>query len=316
MRKYLAILTMCILYFSVYGQSNSPSDLIQQLSEDILVPYATPLSTALGTAMGSGLYHRAKSHKFLGFDLTTKIMVVPIPDFADTHTYRVMTLTPNTAQQKLDTNYVNVTASTIFGDPNPTTVPVGANEVAVPPELPGGLDLPLVPFFVPQLSIGLPFGTEVILRFIQGPKLGGDFVGLIGFGLKYELTSLKALKMLPVKVALQGVYQTVRVGEFLNLTTVSLNLHTGRRIFILRPYAGIGFEKTTLKAKYDFTYDEPDPVTGQTVTKTIPIEMNIPGENNFRITIGLALEMFVMLHFDYNLGRYPSYNIGMGLTLR
>lgn len=393
-KKISCIVSIFCIFQVAYADSSADSSggsLFEQMGEDILKPYVSPLVTSIGIGMGSGLFHRADAHKILGFDFSIKTMWIPIPKNAKTHTYRVMKLSVDTATQAMDTTYVNIEGSTILGD-SEVVVPVAPNETAIPDKIPGGINFPGVPFAAPQLNLGMPFGTEVMLRWIPSIpiKMGEDEekqnIGFFGAGLKWEVTSLFEMmrrhkktpaekdssakidtmtvdeevqdtldeetgekaekdtllpedsstvnvtkvgapekqkkseaknKQLPFSVAIQGAYQQLKLGDIMSFTTKSINMHIDYKLGPLRPYVGIGLEGTTFTAKYDYEYEIPDTANpDSTVTKTQRVEANMNGENGFRVVLGFAIEASILIHADYNIGKYPSFNAGIGFSIR
>jgi hypothetical protein len=307
MSKKFKIISVLFLFVFVVGTfADNLLDMIKKMNEDLLKGYTQSLITSFGTATGSGLYHTAATHKLLGFDIGVKAMWVTIPDAAKTFEARVLALSPAG-----DTTWVTKTSATIFGEKGRDSVIAPSGYYPVIPALPGGLDLPGFPFAMPQLSVGLVKGVEIMVRYIPIPVQGAD-VQIFGAGLKLGLNNLLNLKLLPVDVAVQGVYQVFNIGDIIKSSTFSVNVHASKTLVMITPYIGLGFEKTKMNFEYTFNYQIPGQQPAQQDIKVAYI-----GENNFRAVAGISLKLAILLiHADYNLTKYPSFSGGLGFSLR
>lgn len=305
--KFKVIAFLIILFFIANGFSANLIDMIKQLTKENLKGYTQPLITSFGEATGSGLYHTAQTHNFLGFDLSLKAMWVPIPESAKTFVAKVMVMQDTTFLYE-----TTATTATVFGKTgqDQVTIPPGAN-ATIPSVFPGGLNLPGLPFLMPQLNIGLIKGTEIIIRYIP-ISFKEAKVQIFGAGLKIGLNKLLNLKLLPVDIAIQGVYQVFNIGDIIKSSTFSSNIHASKTFLVLTPYLGLGYENTKMDFDYTFTYQLPNQQP-----KNIPIKLSLTGENHFRAVAGLSLKLAVFLiHADYNIAQYPSFNGGIGFTFR
>ena len=73
-------------------------------------------------------------------------------------------------------------------------------------KLPAGFNLPYVPLPMPQVSLGLPFGIEVMARYIPTVSAGdeGKF-NYSGFGARYSIDQW--IPMCPVNIAVHFMTQ-------------------------------------------------------------------------------------------------------------
>ncbi|MEO0079180.1 MAG: DUF6588 family protein [candidate division WOR-3 bacterium] len=304
------------------GASPNPIELLTQVNDSLLLDYCRPLLESYSTAMATGLYHSAKSHSFLGFDLGARLMFVKIPAAAKTFTARVLACSANTKFARIDTFWVTVeNAATIFGRPGIDTSFVPENGITIPPALPGGLGLPGIPFLVPQASVGLPIpGSELTIRYIPWP-FQGTTVQFLGGALKQELTALPGLK-LPFNIAAQAFFQKLTIGTAVNALSYGGNLHLSRGFVILTPYAGIGVEKTDMKFDYDFRFDAPvgyDAANNRIITQSFTrhIALGYSSGPNFRFTLGATLRLALFLfNLDYSYAKYPVINGGLAFGIR
>lgn len=316
MKKIIVVMVLFIFSPRLYA-GETIEELIKSVCDSLVVPYVQPLATAFGTAIGSGLYRRAKTHKFLGFDLGLRIMYVSIPSASKTFDGKVLLFSVDPSDSSIDTSYIEVKdASTIFGPSSSTTILVGTDTIAIPPELPPGLNLPGLVFAVPQLSVGLFWGFEAMIRYIKFGFEGTD-VDIVGLGLK---NSMPLLKKLPCNISAQYWYQYFYLGDILSSTSWGVNLHLSKNLVLFAPYIGIGMENTSMHFEYEFEYDIPDSLDPLgIIPSTYSVDEHIEGENELRVVIGASFKLpfpFLFLNFDYNVGKYPSYTLGMGFSLR
>jgi hypothetical protein len=299
----------------------SPIELIKGVNGDLLEDYSRPLVESYGVAMGTGWYHSANTHKLLGFDVGVRAMFINIPTGAKTFTARVKACSVNTTTGDIDTFYVTLDGvATIFGQGGSTPVNVPGRGIAIPPQLPGGLDVTWMPFLVPQASIGLPLGLEITGRYIPWP-FEGTTVEFLGIGIKDEITTFIKL---PFNLSVQGFYQSLKVGSEVNSTTWGGNLHISKSLLLFAPYAGVGFDKTTTDIKYTFHAEFPTGIGpgGEIETEPvdIPIDAHYDQAMNVRGTLGVALKFGLMLinaDYNYNLTTgYHAANLGVGISIR
>lgn len=260
---------------------SSPTELVQEINtESLLETYTKPLVTSFGTAIGTGLYYRGCSHGILGFDVGIRVMYIPIPDEEGTAEYTIGDTT--------------VEASTIFGPKEGTTIAEHS--------LPGGIDIPGIPFFIPEASVGLIKGMEVSARFMLIP-FKGDNVFLVGVGLKYNLRDFPALGFLPIDFGIQGFYHYFTLGDIITANNLNLNLISSMNLPIpiigITPYLGIGLENTGMRFKYE------------------EIDAEFEGDNYFRVVPGISVKFsLINVNVDYNIGKYKAINAGLSFGLR
>jgi len=195
----------------------------------------------------------------------------------------------------------------MYGDEISTAINNGIPVISTP----AGLNIPVVPMVVPQLSVGLPKDIEITLRGI--PSLENDNFGKLtyfGFGGKIGLNQFIPIPNIALPRIAVGYYSTnLAVGDIMKMKNSIATLQVSKSIPFLTVYGGFGLENSSLDVKYNYI-DE--------FTNTeIPINFNIDGENKFRTTVGGRLKLFLLtINADYNIGEFNTYNVGVGLTLR
>jgi hypothetical protein len=281
--KFLGIMVVCfMLTGSVSAQK--ALDNLKQLGQVNGKMYIQPLVNGVGMNMSSGFFHSASSHSILGFEVGVVAMVAMAPNKDKTYTPIIPGYTPDPAP-------------TVIGDKNG-----GANYGGT--EVPPGLGSNTIPFVAPQLTVGVPFKTDIILRYI--PKVtAGDMgkVSMLGFGVKHNLNQWIPIP-LPLDVAAGFTYQSVDVGSYLSATATSYHLLASKSLLLFNFYGGFALESSSMDVKYlSTTYGD--------------IKFSSSGSNKSRLYGGVTLNLLLLyLNADINLGKYTAANVGLGFKLR
>ncbi|MCH7886398.1 MAG: hypothetical protein IIA58_00360 [Candidatus Marinimicrobia bacterium] len=288
----IVILITLISATTSFGQVDTTQSLVQQYIESIdgdsiVINYMQPFATAFGTAINTGIYHTAKIHGIPGFDFGIRAILIPIPDEALTFRAPLIGLGLSVED--------SVDASTVFGPKQSQNV------------YPPGLDIGRLPFGVLHLSVGLPMGTELNLRYLPSFKIKDDIpkIELLGFGLSHSIDQYfpVPIPLLP-QLSAGFMYQTFKVKDLIKSTHTALNLRLSKSVPMLTVYLGAQFESSDM----DITYK--DFVSGG--VKTLELE----GENDIRFTGGFRFTIFPLLgiNADYSTGKYSAFNIGLNFS--
>jgi hypothetical protein len=307
--------------------------------------YVNPIFNGFSADLNSGFYHSADLHGVLGFDVGMKIGFALITDadkkydfvtpdhinFKNPITQAPMTLTAGT-----DYNAVVAGVPTAVGDKNTkfyvkmirsTSDPIkqaifdsfvlqhGSNNLF---QIPNGFDLPAVPMPMPQVAIGLPFGLEVMVRFI--PTVSATDAGkfnYMGFGLRYNIDQW--IPMFPLDVAVHFMTQQMNFKskddkDIFNATGIAYGIEASKKLLFLTVYGGIQLEKATFTlSQIDGKFTTPD---GTETPFTIP-EMTFEGKNKSRATLGVRLLLLIVnIHAEYSFAKTPVAAIGVGISFR
>ena len=287
-----------------FAQENGDEldNFLEQVGKGQAESYLQPLASGLGASMNSDLYHTAATHAPGGFDITLKAMVAKIPTDQ-------LKFTANLPAQTLFINGQQIFLparteewSTVLGPERPDNLPDDNLN-------PGGIDFDLVPFAVPQLSVGLPYHLDAMIRFFSYdvPDLGT--VKVFGIGGKHNLKRHFKIPTFP-DLSIQYFYQTFDVGDFISAKTWALNLHVSKSIPILTGFAGVGIENTNFE--YDYTLENDQlPDSGTRISGSIDTEMAARFVAGIRIKLG-----FFTLNGSLGLGKLTTVSGGLGITFR
>jgi len=320
---------------------------LQRLASENATNYISPFVTAFGTNMNTGLYHTAAIHKLFGFDVGIHMMGAIIPDDAMTYTFALpptLSVFDPTTSTTLTLNSADIyptgnrQAPTIFGSDEETVIAPdaalveaellaqGVDPLVAPaladsivqygtfPMVPG-LNLEIAPLAMPQFSLGLPFKTEVLLRYM--PTYTSDDFGdidFLGIGVKHSISQY--IPACPVDIAVQYVYQSLTIGELLESKHTAMSVLASKKLslilFSLTPYVGLGMESSNLKV--DYTIEG----TGNPLIDGTPVSFDIDGDNGFRGKVGLSTRILLFkVYADYAfIGDYGAYTAGLVLSIR
>ncbi|MCX7995093.1 MAG: hypothetical protein N3A65_04915 [candidate division WOR-3 bacterium] len=324
----MKVITLMLLSFFLFlfaqQDYEALAERIKKVGEDLLEGYTQPLITAFGTGISTGLFHSARSHKLLGFDIGFRGMLIQIPDFARYFDARVLTC--SLANNRLTYDSLTLdSVSTIFGPGTRTYVPVTGSAVGIPPYIPGGFNLLVVPLVVPQINIGLVMGSELLIRYIPF-TFKGSRVEFLGLGFKQHLNSLPFMKTVPVPfdVAIGGAFQDFGIEDSTGYNIVAsktwnLQIVLSKNLSAFEPMFGFGLEGTKVHFTYEFEFEIPDTTqTGGRIKVKKDVNVEIIAQNNYRAIAGFTLKMGIFfLHYDYNfLSYYKTHNLGLGFSIR
>jgi hypothetical protein len=347
--------TFCIILalgfvnlFSANAQSDI-SDLFKSGVNDIQTlanGYIKPFGYGFSSGLGNNWYNTAATHKVLGFDITIGGNAVFTP--SGDKTFSLSSL------QKLTAVNGEKTAPTFGGKGDGVNLILKDNtgreitHFSTPQGVSSATPVPSL-----QVTLGLPFGNDLSVRFT--PNINADnFSGNTwGIGVKHNIKQwIPVLKLLPFDAAVMACYTKFNLdysfddpltpsdlvdnpglinnpsgvsynnqGMKLRASAVMVNAIISKRIAFLTPYLGFGITRSS----FDFNFTGNFPIIDGTtsggklnvVTKTDPIALHYsltqPGA-----TIGLRMKLLWIFafHAQYTLQKYSTASVGFGLNIR
>ncbi len=254
--------------------------LLKSHGEEYIKGYMQPLSTSLGTALGGSLYHRGGIKGFPRFDIGLSAVYVPIPD----------------AGKTFDSVIGNV--PTVFGSDktdNPAAIPgTNANYFALP---------------MLHANIGLIANLEATARFTKANISNVGDLTIYGGGLKYGLSELLPIGLLPLDFSIQAAYHKFALGSIIDAGTFSMNLQASVSIplFPVSVYGGAGYDKSSMTVKTNAFNVSEQFMLGDVI---------VDGKNSLRYNLGVSLTLLLLnVHADYNIGEYNSFGAGVMVVL-
>ncbi len=329
--RRIILLTLLLLAFAL--PANAQLDEINRIiagsvddAELLLTRYMKPLGAGFGAAVGSGWTHSARSHSTLGFHVSLHAGVAMVPSsdrgfsIASGELQALELLNPEIGQTP--------TAAGSRGDET-YRFRVGNGQQSTTFTMPGGAGLSLVPVPVLQAGIGLGGATSIMARAIPTLELGSyGSVHSWGVAVQHGLNQwIPGGALLPLHFSVQAGYSSLGLSAVLDAPqladqelswrthTYSAALLAGRSLAIISLYGGVGIERSSSSLEMLGTYEVQTP--GGSTTIENPIDISIAGENLLRSFVGVRFNLAVIgVRGEYTLAEYPSFNVGLTLSLR
>ena len=340
MRKIITVIAL-IYFNSTLSQSLSGIEnfiLASQQDQNLLSKkYFKPLFNSMQVSMGEGWTKSAKTHKKFGFDISLFVSAINIPESDKSFNM---------------TGFSNLTSSsetnpTIFGDDTSSIFdveyqPEGENySVSTSFDAPDGFGSKLKEgrVLLPnlQLTLGVPFKTDLIFRYM--PKINSDGARFesLGFGIKHNiLQHFKITKTLPLNLSalityskLEGAYNIGQNSEIdgssqfanMDVNNTSFGLVGSVDLKIISLYGSIS--QVYSKSRFDISGNyvlnyEINNDSGQVYQVELVDPVSINNKLNYlRKNIGLLFNFpVVKLFVDYSSMKYNSINAGLSLSIR
>lgn len=287
--------------------------------------YMRPFGEEFGKTLNTGWYTSAKPHKLGGFDITISATAIPV----------------SSSMKTFDLSKVNLTTlGYTSGATSPTVM--GKDEAgatvylkALPTQkmtLPQGANIPVMPMANYNISVGLPFHTDVAFRFIPKFSFGddGEF-GLWGIGIRNEFKEfIPVFKMLPFNLsAFWGMTKyklswDMKENSYANknykdqelstdATSYTARLLISKSIPVLTVYGGIGYNNSSSNYKLKGHYQ----YNGIAVNNgNDPFNLDYTS-TGMMFNAGLRIKLAVFMLFgDYTYAGTSMYTAGLGFTFR
>lgn len=302
---------------------------LSKMAKENATGYLSPLLSAWGADMNSGIYHSADLHDVLGFDVGVKFGAVLVKDedkvfdfvLPDHISYQGVTLTAG-----VDYDNVIPGSPTAEGASDGKTVAIKVKPTSSYAPLrgltimnittPPGFDLKYASLVMPQAAIGLPFGLEVVGRFVPTISLPNNVgkLNFIGVGIRHNIDQY--IPMCPVDLAIHFMTQKFTISDandnkVLGASGIAYGAEVSKKLAILTAYGGYQLEKSTWDIQ-SYTYT--DPVSA--VSVTLP-GFEISGRNTSRFHVGIRLLLVLInVHADYSFAKQPVFTAGIGVSFR
>jgi len=282
MKKVL--LPLFFIFFTVQISAQF-SDRLTNLPKEDMKKYATPLATWAGTYFNSGGYYSADVSKVFGFKLSLVGMMIFIPE--DQTTFKLKDGTKS---------------ATFFGDKG-AAIPGSEGYAVYPP----GINQTSIPAGIPQIAFST-LGTELLVRYFPKIDVSDVTAGLLGLGLKHNISQY--FISLPVDIAVQFLYNSFTLESTdvdMSTSNIAFNAHASRSFGLFTLYGGLQYESTSMDIDYIYSG------TGfEGVEDGEQIKLSLDGDNNFRLTLGAALRLgLLVINTDVNFGSQIAVVAGL-----
>jgi hypothetical protein len=219
--------------------------------------------------------------------------------------------------------------------------------------VPNGAGVDFFPLPMGQITVGLPFGTDISARFVPLVHYR-DYgeIGLWGVGGKHSVSQwipfIKRVKILDI--SLQGGYTKVTSSVHVSVEPQAnvevdpnptfnwddqfvvqkvegwtVNLLASQTLPVITFYQGIGYASSLVEVMLEGHYPIHSVITedgsnlGRTTYEIIddPIHMDFANFDNVRLNVGARIKLGVFtLHYDFTKTLYATHSVGIGVSFR
>lgn len=283
----------------------------------------------------SGWYNTAKVHKKLGIDLSLRINSSFIPsseqifsvtdlDYISTDAINLPTIAGESRQENL-----------IITIPSDGNMPEMTTTIKSPKGIKSRLPLGAIPAPVLQLGIGIPFDTEIIIRYSPEYHRRGIDMSLKGIGVKHNLLQyFGPIDKFPLNVSAFASFSKMKidydiqsfsslegsgqVAQF-SLNNYNLLLLASLDVLVVNFYAGIGLtggsSSFKMLGQYDLEYQTQSNIPVQRTLRD-PIDMNFKA-SDFQTTLGAKFKFLIFSAFiDFTFQEYNTLSAGISANFR
>jgi hypothetical protein len=312
---------------------NAQEDLSTKLSQFLGengTKYIQPAISSFSANLNSGIFQSAEVHGLLGFDVGFVAMFAPVPNSKKTFQATLPeTVVYQNVTYRAGIDYdQSVTTPTALGPKTGGRVFTKGGTPIEVFQFPGGTDLKLIPLIVPQLKVGGPVGTELIIRYVPEVTLN-DAVGklkLMGIGAEHSIsqwlpgpsvTGAAKPGSFPLDISVGLIYQEFSIrdtagGDFIKTKAFSIGAQASKNLLFLTIYDGIAYETATTTISYNYRPTVPEGV--ELAPQRVNLE-GIKGDNTFRITGGLKFHWLLIDVFaDYSVASQPAVSAGLDFS--
>jgi hypothetical protein len=289
---YCLIVNVLFINQPIQAQ-NQFEDAIKQLTGDNVKGYIQPFVTGMGANLNSGLYHSADISEM---GLTVRIDLIGMGTLIGDAEKKYKAKNPFDGSE--------VETATLYGEQGAI---VRLDSLAEYQFQNGQIKASILPFFVPQLTIGDIFGTQAVIRYVPIPEIDKvPKINIFGIGARHCVN--RYLPVIPVNLSASIFYQSLSIGDLFEASTFSIGAQVSKSFAVLTLYGGLQYETISMDVSYDFAGQIPG-----VINKGEKISVSLNGENHFRGTAGLNLNLAILNIFaDINIGTATVISGGIG----
>ncbi len=302
--------------------------------------YLNPLVTSVNFGMGSGWANTAKTHKLLGFDITVSLNTFFVP--SDAKKFSTSGLTSITSSSDyLPTVLGGNTNETLSVSINDDSAIFPPNEFSATFIAPSGIenDFFLNMLITPniQIGLGLPFETDLIVRYIPTTSSKNTNIGLMGVGIKHDilqhfgpvdkiplidLSLLVAYSNYSIDYEFQKTSNLPGVGQtaIMDMNNYSANIISSIDLKLITFYTSVGYSKgvsnLSILGSYELSYNISD--TSEVIVFNVVDPLKVEWEKeSLRGNAGLSFNLpGIKLFADYTFQEYNSLTVGASIGIR
>jgi len=295
----------------------------------------SPLMKGAIYSSNGGWFNSAKVHKKLGVDLSLRLNASFVPsadqvfsisnlEYITSEANDLPTIIGSSRQEEL-----------IVTIPPDGILPEMKTTIKSPKGIKSKLPLGAVPAPVLQLAIGIPFDTEVILRYSPEYHRKGIDMSFKGLGIKHNLLQyFGPIDKFPINISALASFSKMKidydiqsfssikgsgqVAQF-SLNNYNLLLIASLDVLVVNFYAGFGFSggdsSFKMLGQYDLEYQTESNIP---ITRSLndPIDMNF-NVSGYQTTIGAKFKFLIFSAYaDFTFQDYNTLSAGISINFR
>tara|TARA_B100000795_G_scaffold209067_1_gene162584 strand:+ start:134 stop:1066 length:933 start_codon:yes stop_codon:yes gene_type:complete len=308
---------------------------VESDSKKLFQGYISPLMKGAIYSSNGGWYNSAKVHNKLGVDLSLRLNAsfVPLSD----QIFSISNLEFITSQAKDLPTIIgsNRQEDLIITLPSDGILPEMKTTIKAPRGIKSKLPLGAVPAPVLQLGIGIPFDTEIIIRYSPEYHRKGIDMSLKGIGVKHNLlqyfgpvdkfplnvSAFASFSKMKIDYDIQSfssINGTGQVAQF-SLNNYNLLLLASLDVLVVNFYAGFGLSggnsSFKMLGQYDLEYQTESNIPFTRYLND-PIDMNF-NVSGYQTTIGAKFKFLIFSAFaDFTFQDYNTLSAGISVNFR
>lgn len=296
--------------------------------------YTRPGSDAIIFGLANAWYNTAEVKNLGGFEIS---IIGGVSQIGSNNTS--FTLDQNDYNfLRFDSGSGTQQVGTVFGQNSPDVIMsiVEDGQQLGSITLPQGLaseNIEYLPNIILQGSVGLPFSSEIKLRYLPEIETKDVTSQFYGVGLQHEFTDwIPGSKVLPIAISgfvgynkFEGEYRFSEQTSFVSASNQSITsdidswhyaLLVSTKLPVINFYGSLGAVSgsadTRLRGEYTIESGVSE-VEGTTIVDPIRLDSSV---NGFRATLGTKLTLaFFRLNIDYSFQEFNSLNVGINFGI-
>ena len=295
----------------------------------------SPLMKGAIYSSNGGWFNSAKVHDKLGVDLSLRLNTSFVPSADQVFSISNLEYITSRADDLPTIIGSNRQEDLIVTIPSDGILPEMKTIIKSPSGIKSKLPLGAVPAPVLQLGIGIPFDTEVIIRYSPEYHRKGIDMSLKGIGIKHNLlqyfgpidkfplnvSAFASFSKMEIDYDIQSFGSINGVGQVaqFSLNNYNLLLLASLDVMVINFYTGFGLSggnsSFKMLGQYDLEYQTESNIPVTRFLKD-PIDMNF-NVSGFQTTIGAKFKFLIFSAFaDFTFQEYNTLSAGISINFR
>jgi hypothetical protein len=330
MKKIVCFYVTLLLGWQISAQGQNKNDIERILKagtadlNTYMSGYMEPAAKGFAYSMGAGWIQTAETHATFGFHIKASVSAAHVPTSystfhfnpADYNHLRVKGAIGNTA---LPTLFGPSASNTILEVYDKNLI---VADVTAPPG--AGLPLDYVPVPSIQAGLGLPAGTEFMIKVVPQTKLGDAKISQIGYGLKHDIKQyIPIIKNLPFHFSGLIGYNSLDISYYFDQGTEqyarlqakgwTFQALASKKLAFLTVYGTLGYNSGISDFDLMGTYQIEDSPKSEYIN--IPVSLSYEAVGPLA-SLGARIKLGpIFINGDYTFQEFNTITVGLGASI-